>query len=63
MADFKFTFHFVYAKETIALGSALPGVCIVVVALRFLTRRLQNVKVGIDDWLAVCGLVCWNSVL
>lgn len=57
MADFKFAFQFVNAKETIALGSALPAVCMIVVALRFLTRRLQNVIVGIDDWLAVCGLV------
>ena len=57
MADYKFIFQLVNAKEKIALGSALPAVCIIVVALRFLTRRLQNVKVGIDDWLAVCGLV------
>ena len=58
MTDFKFTFHFVNAKETIALGSALPAVCLVVIASRFLTRKLQKAKVGNDDWLALCGLVC-----
>ncbi|KAL8651412.1 MAG: hypothetical protein Q9226_004719 [Calogaya cf. arnoldii] len=56
MKDNHFTFRFVNASETIALGSALPAVCVVVIGLRFLTRRLQNVKVGMDDWLALCGL-------
>jgi hypothetical protein len=54
----EFTFHFVDAQETIALGAALPAVCILVLGLRFFTRRLQKVQVGIDDWLAVGGLVC-----
>lgn len=56
MRDFHFTFQFVNAKETVALGSTLPVVCLIVIALRFFTRRLQNVKVGSDDWLALCGL-------
>ena len=60
MTDFKFTFHFVNARETIALGSALLAVCLIVIALRFLTRKLQKAKVGTDDWLALCGLV-YNS--
>ena len=54
---FTFTFQFVNAQETIAVGAALPVVCAVVVALRFFTRWLQNIRVGIDDWLAVGGLV------
>lgn len=61
--DFTFTFQFVDAKETIALATALPAVCIVVVGLRFFTRRLQHVEIGIDDWLAVCGLVGLHSIL
>ena len=52
-----FTFHFVNARESIAVGSALPGVCLIVVALRFWTRRLQKVHIGMDDWWAVVGLV------
>ena len=52
-----FTFHFVNAQESIAVGSALPAVCLIVVALRFWTRRLQKVQIGIDDWWAVAGLV------
>ena len=51
------TFHFVDAQESIAIGSALPAVCLIVVALRFWTRRLQKVQIGMDDWWAVAGLV------
>ena len=52
-----YTFPSVNAQESIALGSALPAVCLIVVALRFWTRRLQKVQIGIDDWWAVAGLV------
>ena len=52
-----YTFHFVDAQESIAVGSALPAVCLIVVALRFWTRRLQKVQIGMDDWWAVAGLV------
>ena len=52
-----FTFHFFNAQESIAVGSALPAVCLIVVALRFWTRRLQKVQIGMDDWWAIAGLV------
>lgn len=53
----KYTFHFVDAQACIAIGSALPAVCLILVALRFWTRRLQKVQIGTDDWWAVAGLV------
>lgn len=52
-----YTFPSVDAQESIAIGLALPAVCLVVVALRFWTRRLQKVQTGMDDWWAVAGLV------
>ena len=52
-----FTFPFVDAQESIAVGLALPAVCLILVALRFWTRRLQKVQIGMDDWWAVAGLV------
>lgn len=52
-----FTFRYVGAGETIAIGSALPIVCIAVVALRFYTRKRQGARVGIDDWLILGGIL------
>ena len=52
-----FTFNFVSASETIAIGSALPIVCVMVVALRFFTRTRQVAQVDIDDWLILGGAV------
>ncbi|KAK0511778.1 hypothetical protein JMJ35_006351 [Cladonia borealis] len=52
-----FTFRFVDAQESIAIGSALPVVCLIVVALRFWTRRLQKVQICMDDWWAVASLL------
>ena len=54
---FTYTFHSVDAQESIAIGSALPAVCLIVVALRFWTRKLQKVQIGADDWWAVAGSV------
>ncbi|MCJ1356886.1 MAG: hypothetical protein MMC33_006882 [Icmadophila ericetorum] len=53
-----FTFRFNTAQEVVALGIALPAVCILVVSLRFFTRSLQKLRIGIDDWLILAGLVC-----
>lgn len=52
-----FTFPFNDAHQVISIGVALPAVCILVVSLRFLTRFLQNVRTGLDDWLSLGGLV------
>ena len=52
-----FTFRYVKGSETIALGAAISAVCILAVALRLFTRRLQKVKIGLDDQLIVGGLV------
>ena len=54
-----FTFPFVDAQESIAIGLALPAVCLILVALRFWTRRLQKVEIGMDDWWAVAGSVSY----
>jgi hypothetical protein len=40
-----------------AIGITLPIVCVLVVALRYWTRYLQKVKVGVDDWFILAGLV------
>lgn len=58
-----FTFPFVDAQESIAISLALPAVCLILVALRFWTRKVQKVQIGMDDWWAVAGLVSnpyWN---
>ena len=52
-----FTFKYVDSAETIAIGAALPVVCIAVVSLRFYTRSQSSARLGIDDWLILGGLV------
>ena len=56
-----FTFRFTNRPEVIAMGTALPIVCFLVVCLRFFTRRAQRVGLGPDDWLIVGGLVSNHS--
>lgn len=51
------SFRYVYANEVIAIGAALPAVCILVVALRLVMHRLQHSDLKASDWLAVCALV------
>ena len=58
MSDSKFTFPFVDGNETMALGIVLPITCLIVVAIRFYMRNIQKAGIGIDDWLALAGLVC-----
>lgn len=41
----------------IATGAIWPPVCAAVVGLRFMTRRAQRLKLGIDDWLVLPALV------
>ncbi|KAF5868422.1 putative integral membrane protein [Botrytis fragariae] len=55
--SYTFTFKYVNEQEVIALGVTLPIVGIFIVGLRFLTRRLQNTKRGVDDWLILSGLI------
>lgn len=52
-----FTFKYVDAAETIAIGATLPIVCIAIVGLRVYTRTQQSVRLGPDDYLIVGGLV------
>ncbi|THV43836.1 hypothetical protein BGAL_0874g00020 [Botrytis galanthina] len=54
---YTFTFKYLNEQEVIALGVTLPIVGIFIVGLRFLTRRLQNTKRGVDDWLILSGLI------
>ena len=57
-----FTFKYVDAAETIAIGVTLPTVCIAVVVLRFYTRAKQTACLGIDDWLILGGVVsCYQA--
>ena len=55
--SFTFTFAYGDSREVIAIGAALPAVCIVVVFLRFITRFLSKNRIGVDDWLILGGLV------
>lgn len=52
-----FTFKYNDAGQVLSIGTAIPAVCIVIVALRFLTRILQHATLGLDDWLSLGGLV------
>lgn len=58
-----FTFKYNDAEDMVAIGTAIPTVCILVVGLRFLTRSLQTSKIGLDDWLSLGGLVCPEDCL
>ncbi|MCJ1440998.1 MAG: hypothetical protein MMC23_001484 [Stictis urceolatum] len=55
--SFTFTFAYGDSREVIAIGAALPAVCIVVVFLRFITRFLSKNRIGVDDWLILGGLI------
>ena len=50
-------YKFVNAQETIAIGVAIPVVCVSIVGLRFLARVLHKSHIGIDDWLSAGSLV------
>ncbi len=52
------TFAYAYHGEVIAAGAIFPAVAIIVVGLRFWTRRIKKVALGADDWLIVPALVC-----
>ena len=41
----------------IAAGAVFPPVASALVAMRFLARRQQSSKIGIDDWLTIPALV------
>jgi len=41
----------------LALGGTFLALCTIIVGLRFYTRILQKVYIGIDDWLVLCALV------
>lgn len=52
-----FTFSYNDASQVLSIGTAIPAVCIVIVALRFFTRTLQHATLGLDDWLSLGGLI------
>ncbi|MCJ1437277.1 hypothetical protein MMC27_006663 [Xylographa pallens] len=58
-AQFIDEISFVYATpgNIVAAASVLPALSIVLVSLRFYTRRIQRAQIGIDDWLTLPGLV------
>lgn len=41
----------------IAAGAIWPPVCVAVVTLRFVARRMQNAPLKADDWLVLPALV------
>lgn len=55
-STFSFSFPYVDGAQSLAIGIAMPAVCALMVALRLATRRIQNVKLGSDDWLIIAGL-------
>jgi hypothetical protein len=50
-------FSYASPSEIIAASTVLPVLGIIVVGLRFQARVQDKVKIGIDDWLIVPGLV------
>lgn len=44
-------------NDVIAMGSILPAIDIIVVALRFYAKRKRGAKYGPDDWLILVSLV------
>lgn len=50
-------FHLVTPRQVLAAGFTLPLVCILVVGLRFYTRRTQKSRLGVDDWLIALGAI------
>jgi hypothetical protein len=38
-------------------GALFPPLCIIAVALRFYTRRVQKLELRLDDWLLLPSLV------
>lgn len=50
-------YKFVNGRDTVAIGIAMPVICVLIVGMRFLTRILQKSYVGIDDWLSAGSLV------
>ncbi|KAH8649695.1 hypothetical protein BGZ60DRAFT_534571 [Tricladium varicosporioides] len=55
--NFQSTFKYVNNAQCQAIGIALPAVCILIVALRFWTRRKQKARTDFDDWLILAGLL------
>lgn len=41
----------------LSASAVLPSLCILVVGLRFYTRRIQRLDLRLDDWLAMAALV------
>lgn len=41
-----------------AVAVVWPPLCLIVVALRFFTRKRQNARLLIDDWLTIPAVVC-----
>ena len=44
-------------SQVMAIGIAMPVACLVIVGLRFLTRAMQRINLGMDDWLSLASLV------
>ncbi|MCJ1314966.1 hypothetical protein MMC15_000280 [Xylographa vitiligo] len=56
------TFSYANPAEVWTMGTVLLAVCIAVVALRFVTRYFQKVRVGIDDWLILAGVIIFLGI-
>ena len=44
--------------QAVAIACVFSVLPIVVVTMRFMSRRLSSAKCGIDDWLILPALVC-----
>lgn len=45
-------------SNVIAAAVVWPPLCLIVVALRFYTRKRQGARLLIDDWLTIPAVVC-----
>ena len=53
----KLPFRFVSPGEVFSIGLVFPLVCMVLGGARLYVRRIQKLKLGPDDWLAILGIV------
>jgi hypothetical protein len=43
-----------------AAAIVLPAVCVVLVIMRFVTRRISKQAVGIEDWMSLVAMVSYD---
>ena len=55
-------FAFITPGELIAAAIVLPAVSMVLVIMRFVTRRVSKQAVGIEDWMSLVAMVSYGCL-